>query len=617
MSACLEKREAGGSQRYGDGKCSVFRDKEDLSSSGSLSGLLDTALTVSDHLIVICSYDTPASVWIENEVDFFINYKGISKIIVLLIDAQPERCIPKPLLPFMSMLEIIDLESRLEKPGRRQNPFADSDDYRMGLYISHLEKIVPDILKKAFPEQKRKTGILGKLMKFAVALFITSLFVAAAAGWANHMSKLNEDIKRLQERDILDSFRVDMKKRSMMYFTELYINDLKKSDTGTKIMKDSFSIIMKELDELDGIAKHHYDGAFTGMLADKLKGDIMLSSYNYPSAREYYLSAVKKAEQLVKDYDIYYDTDDEHRAPRWGLYLYNEFNFEDNYRLAAVDIYCRTAAVCMHTREYAFAEELLEKARELYAREDLMIGKGHEDLNYAQEAMALSNIYLRKSELSLAQNDAGAFYKNAEKYLLHYRRYINDNNEHASESEMVRDVVSEPMEYVVMSIMGKTPEASAVYEKLQADKAKKDNAAYISIHFLENYYASISKDSVEQLVKSIRDNAPDDKASDYSEKLAALHDSRYSSGFKGGVVTYGIPDGLKPLLREGDIITLVDGKEIKSEDSFYEYLWNSDEKQVTLQISHMENGNLTSRNVSADRGPLCRMPFDSIQLYLP
>src|SRR4051812_41555871 len=47
----------------------VFRDEEELSASADLSASIDAALLDSSYLIVVCSPRTPASRWVNAEVE--------------------------------------------------------------------------------------------------------------------------------------------------------------------------------------------------------------------------------------------------------------------------------------------------------------------------------------------------------------------------------------------------------------------------------------------------------------------------------------------------------------------------------------------------------------------
>ena len=76
----------------------VFRDQEELPTSNSLSSNIDEALENSENLIVICSPDTPHSMWVEREIETFISLHGRNHVLALLIDGEPSESFPEILL---------------------------------------------------------------------------------------------------------------------------------------------------------------------------------------------------------------------------------------------------------------------------------------------------------------------------------------------------------------------------------------------------------------------------------------------------------------------------------------------------------------------------------------
>ncbi len=75
----------------------VFRDDKEMSTQADLSGYLKQALWESDHLIVICSADTPASDWVRAEIALFQYWGRGDRIHALLIDPEPQRAFPAEL----------------------------------------------------------------------------------------------------------------------------------------------------------------------------------------------------------------------------------------------------------------------------------------------------------------------------------------------------------------------------------------------------------------------------------------------------------------------------------------------------------------------------------------
>lgn len=76
----------------------IFRDKEELPLSVNLSDDIDEALRNSDHLIVICSPRTSESQWVQREIQLFLEYHSIDKILIVLAEGEPEAVVPPMLI---------------------------------------------------------------------------------------------------------------------------------------------------------------------------------------------------------------------------------------------------------------------------------------------------------------------------------------------------------------------------------------------------------------------------------------------------------------------------------------------------------------------------------------
>ena len=77
------------------GSVRIFRDKEELVSSGDLAGELRKALECSRYLILICSSKTIESEWVMKEVQTFKNLGRQSQILILLVEGKPDTALPQ------------------------------------------------------------------------------------------------------------------------------------------------------------------------------------------------------------------------------------------------------------------------------------------------------------------------------------------------------------------------------------------------------------------------------------------------------------------------------------------------------------------------------------------
>lgn len=73
----------------------AFRDQEELPLSSNLTGDIYTALDNSQFLIVICTPDTPKSLWVTKEIEYFIQKHGRERILTVLASGSMEESVPK------------------------------------------------------------------------------------------------------------------------------------------------------------------------------------------------------------------------------------------------------------------------------------------------------------------------------------------------------------------------------------------------------------------------------------------------------------------------------------------------------------------------------------------
>lgn len=81
----------------------VFRDRDDLSSDSDLAGTVKQALTDSENLIVVCSPESAASAWVNEEIRYFAGLGREKKIFCIIVDGDPaatdaeSSCFPEAL----------------------------------------------------------------------------------------------------------------------------------------------------------------------------------------------------------------------------------------------------------------------------------------------------------------------------------------------------------------------------------------------------------------------------------------------------------------------------------------------------------------------------------------
>lgn len=76
----------------------IFRDKEELPITSSLTSDIYEAIENSDYLIVICSVHTKESIWVQREIETFLKTHDHSKVLTVLASGEPYDVIPEILL---------------------------------------------------------------------------------------------------------------------------------------------------------------------------------------------------------------------------------------------------------------------------------------------------------------------------------------------------------------------------------------------------------------------------------------------------------------------------------------------------------------------------------------
>ena len=80
------------------GPLRLFRDKEELPITSNLNDDIADALRNSDFLIVICSVHTKESVWVQREIELFLQSHDRSQVLTVLASGEPYDVIPEILL---------------------------------------------------------------------------------------------------------------------------------------------------------------------------------------------------------------------------------------------------------------------------------------------------------------------------------------------------------------------------------------------------------------------------------------------------------------------------------------------------------------------------------------
>jgi tetratricopeptide (TPR) repeat protein len=92
----------------------VFRDRDELSSSSSLSAAIQAALQASENLIVVCSPAAAGSRWVNEEIKVFQALGRGERIFCLIVDGDAGACFP----PALADDEPLGADVRSQADGR-------------------------------------------------------------------------------------------------------------------------------------------------------------------------------------------------------------------------------------------------------------------------------------------------------------------------------------------------------------------------------------------------------------------------------------------------------------------------------------------------------------------
>ena len=76
----------------------IFRDREELPAAGDLSTTVRAALAGSDHLVILCSPNAAASLWVEREIRAYCELQPGRPILAAVLDGDPATCFPAALV---------------------------------------------------------------------------------------------------------------------------------------------------------------------------------------------------------------------------------------------------------------------------------------------------------------------------------------------------------------------------------------------------------------------------------------------------------------------------------------------------------------------------------------
>ena len=168
----------------------VFRDQDELPIANNLSENIRTALDHSEFLIVICSPDTPASVWVQREITYFLSHHSRDKVLAMLVAGEPDQSFPPQLTEIRD--DSGDILERIEPLAA--NIVADSAGKRNRLFKTESLRILAALIGCPYDALYQREQ-RWKIRRILIASLITVLIAAGFIGMLlNRNAKIKEQL---------------------------------------------------------------------------------------------------------------------------------------------------------------------------------------------------------------------------------------------------------------------------------------------------------------------------------------------------------------------------------------------------------------------------------------
>lgn len=188
----------------------VFRDRDELPLSSSLSDNIQEALETSEFLIVVCSPRTPESLWVQKEISTFISLHGRERVLAVLVEGEPQDSFPEA-LRFEEVESVLEdgtktVEKRDVEPlaadirGKNQKEVLKNLKRELLRIVAPLLGCSYDDLKQRHRERKIKRMMTASLVAAAVFLLFGSISTAMALRIQKQATVIKEQSEKIEEQ---------------------------------------------------------------------------------------------------------------------------------------------------------------------------------------------------------------------------------------------------------------------------------------------------------------------------------------------------------------------------------------------------------------------------------
>lgn len=197
----------------------VFRDREELASSPDLSERINSALSNSDNLIVICSPNSAKSRWVDQEIAAFKKLGRSEKVFCLIVDGDPRDigtendCFP-PSLRIRFDDKGRQVEGRVEPIAADAREEADGKKLALLKLVAGIHGVgLDDLRQRDLQRRNQRLAMIAASSLFATIITITLAVSAMIARDDAVVARIDADQRRDQAENLISFMLGDLRER--------------------------------------------------------------------------------------------------------------------------------------------------------------------------------------------------------------------------------------------------------------------------------------------------------------------------------------------------------------------------------------------------------------------
>ena len=156
----------------------VFRDSDELQAASNLSEIIRSAIEESEWLIIICTKRYKESVWCMEEVEHFVELNGREKVLVILVEGEPNESFPS----ILTEIEVDGAVRHIEPlavdiRGNSEREIIKNLNNEQFRFLSSILEVDYDDLKNRQRERRIRRIATAATAAFAILAVILGLII--------------------------------------------------------------------------------------------------------------------------------------------------------------------------------------------------------------------------------------------------------------------------------------------------------------------------------------------------------------------------------------------------------------------------------------------------------